>query len=285
VNKKIYYSVRTGKHPTDGRLDFDGLKHLFLALYRRFSETGHFQQALGFSCVDAGEIPGSVGRDVEAFFFLVLKKRALWPIPEQLDSYSEDDLFDVIEVLHDCSSRGIDGRYHSWAECGWHYETFDQQAGQNDFRAAINDILREYDGGYQLSPHGEILSVAPVGLGDLERAPAPPGHPDDVQARMAAAADKFRCRGATLDQRRDAVRDLADILEYLRPSAKSVLQSADEGDLFSLANNFGIRHHNQRQKNSYDKSIWLSWMFYHYLATIHAVTRLIERAASKPCKR
>jgi hypothetical protein len=101
-----------------------------------------------------------------------------------------------------------------------------------------------------------------------------------VQSRLAAAVDKFRRRGASVDQRRDAVRDLADVLEYLRPEAKAVLQSADEKDLFSLANNFGIRHHNQRQKTDYDKPIWLSWLFYYYVATIHAVTRLIDRKKS-----
>ena len=73
------------------------------------------------------------------------------------------------------------------------------------------------------------------------------------------------------------MRDLADVLEYLRPTAKSVLKHEDEADLFSLANNFGIRHHNQRQKTSYDEAIWLSWMFYYYLSTIHACQRLINK--------
>ena len=70
----------------------------------------------------------------------------LWPIPDRIHSYSEDDLFDIIELLHDCVSKGVDGRYHSWGECGWHYETFDQAAGQNDFMAAINNVLRECGG-------------------------------------------------------------------------------------------------------------------------------------------
>ena len=55
----------------------------------------------------------------------------------------------------------------------------------------------------------------------------------------------------------------------------------DEGDLFNIVNNFGIRHHNDAQKTQYDKPIWYSWMFYYDLATIHAAVRLIERAGSK----
>lgn len=39
-----------------------------------------------------------------------------------------------------------------------------------------------------------------------------------------------------------------------------------------------IRHHNKEQKTGYDESIWLSWAFYYYLATINACVRLIERS-------
>jgi len=45
--------------------------------------------------------------------------------------------------------------------------------------------------------------------------------------------------------------------------------------IFDLANNFAIRHHNPTQKSNYDKTIWYSWMFHFYLATYHAVIRLL----------
>jgi hypothetical protein len=280
VETRPYYSVRTGKHPTGGRLDLDGLKHLFLSIFEQFWDSGHFQQVLGFECVDAGFVAGSAGPDTEAFFFRNLKKKDLWPIAGRLERYTEDDLFDVIELLHDCASKGVDGTFHSYAACGWHYQTFTREEGRNEFRVVINDALRAYEAGYQISPRGEILSVPPKGLADLERAEAPPGDPDNISARVTAAVDKFRRRGASAGERRDAVRDLADVLEYLRPKAKQVLESQDEKELFDLANNFGIRHHNQRQKTLYDRPIWHSWMFYYYLATIHAVTRLIAKDES-----
>ena len=62
-----------------------------------------------------------------------------------------------------------------------------------------------------------------------------------------------------------------------REEVKKVLKSDDASDLFNLANNFGIRHHRKGQKTDYDQSIWLSWMFYYYLATIHACVRLVEK--------
>jgi len=101
--------------------------------------------------------------------------------------------------------------------------------------------------------------------------------PENIQERITAAIQKFRRYRSSLDERRDAVRDLVDVLEYLRPKMEGVLSTRDEKDLFNLANNFGIRHHNEKQKTNYDKAIWYSGLFYYYLATIHALIRLIEK--------
>lgn len=99
-----------------------------------------------------------------------------------------------------------------------------------------------------------------------------------VGNRIDAAVLRFRRHGSTFDDRRQAVRDLADVLEYLRPKVKDLLSSGDESDLFNIANNFGIRHHNDRQKTDYDAQLWLPWMFYFYLSTIHVLLRKLERA-------
>jgi hypothetical protein len=77
-----------------------------------------------------------------------------------------------------------------------------------------------------------------------------------------------------LDDRKEAIRELADVLEYVRPEIKKHLDKKDENDIFNIANNFGIRHHNVDQKINYDKAIWYSWIFYYYLATLHAVLRI-----------
>jgi hypothetical protein len=275
MRERPYYSVRLGHR--SGRLEFDDLKRLFVSAYQDLKAKGYFQQVLGIDCVDA-DIPGSAGTDLEAFFFRKLRKQTVWPFASYEGHWDEDDLFDVIEVLHDCVSKGLEGRWHSFNGCGTHYETFDQEEGQNDFRVAINELLHDYDKGYLLTPKGEIQTIGPRGLRDLEAAAKPPGDLTNVQGRVDAAIDKFRRRGSTLGDRRDAIRDLADVMEFLRPQAKAVLTKEDEADLFNLANNFGIRHHNQRQKTQYDEAIWQSWMFYFFLSSIHATTRLIEKA-------
>lgn len=72
--------------------------------------------------------------------------------------------------------------------------------------------------------------------------------------------------------------DVGVFSQTLRPQVKGVLTKKDEGALFIIANEFGIRHHNDRQKTDYDPATWLSWMFYFYLASIHAWVRLIDKA-------
>jgi hypothetical protein len=66
-------------------------------------------------------------------------------------------------------------------------------------------------------------------------------------------------------------------LEFIRPEIEKNISSKDESDLFNIVNNFGIRHHNTKQKTNYDRNIWLSWMFYYYLATLHACLRIIKK--------
>lgn len=194
----------------------------------------------------------------------------------------QDELFDVIEFLFDHASEGVDGHHHQFNDCGWHYNRFDKVKGQATFRDAMNEILPDYDSGFELSPEGEIIGQAEEGMDSLLGAPLPSTDSKNVNARVNAAVLKFRRRSSTGGDRRDAVRDLGDVLEYLREEAKRVLNRDDERDLFNLANNFGIRHHKSGQKTDYDQAIWHSWMFYHYLATIHACVRLIDKAKASP---
>lgn len=284
MREKRYYSIRTGKNPLSRSIDLPMLIKLFRTNYIHFDKEGYFQQDFGFNCVDAGFIPGTLSQDLEGFLVLELMKSNLYPIYTQLDNYTEDDLFDIIEFLYDHCSKPIERTYHSWDECGWHCQTFEREPGQVEYREKINRILKIYKEGYELSVDGEILVLADSGLEALLEAPLPSMDPDNIELRIEAARQKFRRHRSSMEERRDAIRDLADVLEFLRPKIKNVLMSKDEDDLFTIANKFGIRHHNELQKDKYDKAIWYSWLFYYYLATIHAVLRLIAKAQLPPLK-
>lgn len=276
---KKYYSVRTGKNPNASRLDFGALRKLFGVIYNELDDAGYFQEHFGYWCVDAHDVAGKLGSEIDAVMLLQIRKSGLWPVRTNLPNYSEDDLFDVIEFLHDHSSKPLEGFHHTYSNCGYHYHTFNGEEGRVHFRAKVNLLLEEYEGGYELSPLGEILERAPTGIEPLLAADVPTSD-ENVSSRIDSAVTKFRRYRSSVQDRRDAIRDLADVLEYLRPSLKTVLKKQDEADLFNIANNFGIRHHNQQQKTEYDQAVWLSWMFYFYLATIHAVLHMVKRGRS-----
>lgn len=277
MRTKPYYSIRTGKNPLAARFDLATLRDLFRTLFIHFEDEGYFQESLGYECVDAGFVTGKLGHDLAGTLLLELRKKDLTPIRFKIETYSEEDLFDMIEFLHEHCSKPENRTYHRFSDCGWHCETFQREPGRVEYREKINKVLALYESGYELSAEGEILALADSGLEGLFEAPLPHFDPDNVSGRVEAARTKFRRYRASMDDRRDAIRDLADVLEYLRPRLKTVLTKGDEADLFNIANNFGIRHHNDAQKTCYDKPIWYSWIFYYYLATIHAAVRLIER--------
>ncbi len=246
-------------------------------MYLHFEEEGYFQEAFGYECIDQGKVHGKLGSDVDSLIVRKLRKEDLWPIPEKLPTYSEDDMFDVIEFLFDCASKPTDGIHHDYADCGWHYTDFDEGTGRIEFRGEVNELLRDYSSGFEISQDGEILSLPAQGLESLIDAELPSYDSENVGDRVQSAIRQFRRYRSSLDDRRHAIKDLADVLEYLRPRLKQVLSSKDEADLFELANRFGLRHHRLDQKTEYDKPVWYSWMFYYYLATIHAALRLIDK--------
>jgi hypothetical protein len=168
---------------------------------------------------------------------------------------------------------------HSWGSCGMHWEVFNTLEGQKEYRNRINRVLNHYCRKFELSGGGEVLLRAEPGFDRIFDADVPSSDPK-VRDKVDAAVLRFRRHSSTLEDRRQAVRDLADVFEYLRPKVKALLTSKDEGDLFSIANNFGIRHYNDKQKTNYDAQLWLSWMFYFYLSTIHLLLRKIGRDAS-----
>ncbi len=273
-----YYSIRSGKR-SPIKFNLTNLKKLFLNLYQNLHKIYYFYECFGYSCYDIeGHVDGSLGDIVSINYILLLKigREDLWPIEEKIDSYSEDDLFDVIEFLYDCVSLPSDGRYHSYNDCGAHdFQKFDKTPARIDYRNRINDILRNYKDGYELSEDGHILMTIEYGLDGLISAPLPIKD-EETQKKLHHAINKYR-RSRNPEERRDALRELADILEFLRPQVKKILLPKDEDELFNILNNFGIRHHNQKQKNDYDKKIFYSWLFYHFLSSIHAISRLIEK--------
>ena len=182
-----------------------------------------------------------------------------------------------MELLYDHVSRPHYKDYHQRDYCGYHYGDFNKKEGKAEFRDSMNEFLRFYSRGYELSEDGEVLELPLTGLEGLLDDPLPTCQPETIDAKVEVAIRKFRRFSSSPDDRTDAVRTLADVLEYLKPQAKMVISSSDESDLFNIANNFNIRHHNSSQKINYDRDTWLEWVFYTYLATIRTMVKVLSR--------
>lgn len=269
--KRKYYSSRAGKNPDASRLDLPRFVTFFKAFYLEFLKNDYFYE-------NSGDVPGKLGSDIEAQMLLAIRKPDLWPIEEKCNNYSEDDLFDVIEFLYDRVSKPIDRRFPQYDDC---YLTSDRETGKQEFRDRINQLLCDYREGYELSEKGEILESPEQGFEELVLENLPPYDPENVEQRVESASLKFRRSRSSLDEKYDAIRDLFAVLEFLRNQIKEVKLNHAERALFEIANTYGIRHHNEKQMQDYDKAIWYNWMFYYSLATIYACLKLIKKAKNQ----
>jgi hypothetical protein len=275
--RRAYYSERAGLRSGTAGFTLEEFRGHFLDLHRKHDNEGLFQRWFGYFCVDRGDVAGRAGGNHGLYCLRKLGRPGLWPIYDSIDRLAEDDIFDLVEFLFDHAAEGAGGSYHEHADCGWHYRTFNVEEGRLRFRLEVNELLRHYGPGFELSPRGEVIRLGDEAMAPLMASELPGLDPVNVQQRVASAILKYRRRAASEGDRADAVRDLAGVLEFMHSDIKRVLTNRDDGDLFNLANNFGIRHHNPKQKTHYDQDVWLDWMFYFYLATIHACARLIEK--------
>ncbi|WP_297364616.1 AbiJ-NTD4 domain-containing protein [Acidiferrobacter sp.] len=105
------------------------------------------------------EIPGLVWplettREVEEDYFSQHKPFA----PETLL------ILDFIEFVHDAVAKPIPGNYHDFFS--HHHLSFDQQAGQDEFRATANRIFSRNGVAFEMLSTGRIVRVLPLVLGD-----------------------------------------------------------------------------------------------------------------------
>ncbi len=271
--EREYYGVRKGHVPKDQALSFDNLKKAFLITYKELDTKGYFQKYFGKECVD-GDYAGKLGDDLKMAIFLKTGIDNIWPIYETLEWNTEIEFYTLIELLHDTCSKPTDSFVHDFSGCGLHVKSADDNAGRQIFREKVNPLLKRYKK-IELSSEGEILTSIEEGFEPIFSATIPGDDEENIKSRINAAIHKFRRASASVDTRRDALRDLADVLEFIKPKMLKLQMNKDTNELFEIANTFGIRHHNPRQKTDYDKPVWHAWIFYCYLSTIHLCLRLI----------
>lgn len=274
-----YWSERQGRGPRQ-TVDLQTAIGMFAAVVDVAFNKDWFQEQFGYFCVDAGETPGVSGDTIDHMILFDLGRTGVWP-PKETSPYDEDTLFDLIEWVHEHISAGDQetGYYHSFNECGWHYSNFEAERARSEYRKRINRILSRYESGYELGADGHIRHSVPDTTRTIVEAAKnlPAANDSSISSEVSHAIEKYYRRQSTPTDRRDAVRDLAGVLERLRPLAKEKLFAKDEAKLFEIANTFGIRHNNASQNVDFDTAVWWEWMFHIYLSTITALMRIADR--------
>ena len=143
----------------------------------------------------------------------------------------------------------------------------------------LNESLSSLETSYRLSSDGNVESFpSSMGLEHIVDQHVSHGNYEKIDQRVDRACKIFLKHNATLDDKRDALKNLADVLELLRKDIKEKLPDKEANDIFNIANNFGIRHHNDKQKTQYNRGVYYYWIFYTYLATIDLFGRLKENS-------
>jgi hypothetical protein len=265
-----YYSSRKGA----GSLTLQQLYSKLQSVYALYRDRDYFKGSAGITKL---ELPDLIKREAEISLTF-----QLFPITQWSESdVTEDHVFDAIEFLYDHVSEP--GNWVSMAtETNFYYydyDGYDREVGRSDFRKKVNSFLADYKSGFELSKDGAVQTMGSDGLQHILNADVIEYDEANVDSKVRRAIAKWKSRHAGLEEKKEAIRELADVFEWLKKTKRlaEVLESKDESALFDLANNFAIRHHNPKQKGNYDAAIWFSWIFHFYLATYHAAVRLLIR--------
>jgi hypothetical protein len=248
----------------------------FIELVEKLEAKGYLEQHLTEGCphevcADRKD-PSSVLKDH-------LGVPNLWPLSKSWGSgWGEDLFYGLLEVVHDLVSRPRLRVWHDHpARDHYDYRGFTVGPARVLYRWEVNRLLAAGGLPYRLADQGEdegrLVSVP----GDEARA--------ELVEKMAArgredlaghAVALFRARESTEQDRRAAVRSLADVLEGHKKLLHDNAPDKDISELFHIANRFDIRHHDLKQCSDYDPA-YLDWLFYWYLATVELAETLVAK--------
>jgi len=73
-------------------------------------------------------------------------------------------ILDFVEFVYDSIAKPVLGKYHDYFN--HHHLSFDQQVGQDEFRATINSLFARNGVAYEMLPVGRLVRVLPSVLGE-----------------------------------------------------------------------------------------------------------------------
>lgn len=276
-----YWSQRSGAAPE--ALSTEATMDRFANLVDSLASDGLWAQRFGVNCPDGGDDPiDPPDIQIEDRLGRHIGTGTTWPLKRSRRTWTTDDFYDLMEVLHDLASMPASWSGHSYGGCIGHPGNFSPATGQALYRARVNDLLDRSEISLRLAESGvdpgRLVVVAGGGLDDaVEEAivVASPEHADEVQHAIAL----FRSRARDTESMRSAIVTLVGVMERHRALLKNRIAGKDEAALFEIANKFDLRHRKPDQHGDYDPA-FLEWIFHWYLATVALLGRLTETEAA-----
>lgn len=264
-----YFSEREGAAPANTTQDF---AYRFYNIFEGFVGDGYFD-SLGFGLGTLYEEPVSKKLRRELAVAFGREGKSMLPTKTNLPNMSRDSIFDLIEFLSDYVSEPAIARIQPGSNRGLRADN-----GPEKWRKAVNGCFEKLDLPYNLTANKEIEVASPsAGLQSLVDDHADPSL--DAQEKVDHACRMFLKRDATIHDRRSALKDLADVLELLRDDLEADIGKKEADMLFYIANNYGIRHHNRKQRELDEN--YMRWFFYSALATIDLMAHL-DKSSKNP---
>lgn len=279
-----YYKERNLSLDTSYKLDLFKLREYFFHIYRYFNNKMYFEIARnGFEVRNQyGQVtknyPPLYIPSEEVFFMMHLRSDDVFPILENYESYSEEVLFTVIEIL-----------YSKVAIYNEDTSAIETSEVKKEFEEQINNLLKLYESGYYLEPNiGTIIHLPNTAQKNLFEEKLEEYLEDTVTSQLQTAFKMYYKFDANLEEKKKAINILADVLEPLRGDLKNILDDEcnvnkrqHDALIFNIVNNFNIRHNDENQKKDYEHNIWYDWMMHYYSSVIIAYYKLKKINSSK----